>query len=115
MNSNGPAGFDLESALEVTGGDRELMAELAHLFLQDCPIMLADLDSAAARRDAKQIEMAAHKLKGSVTAFGGRAIAAAALQIETLGRQGDVADIDELLAALKNLIAPFLAELRLVR
>ncbi len=115
MSSVNSGGFDLESALDVTGGDRELLAELAQLLLQECPSMLADLDAAVARQDGQQIEMAAHKLKGAVTTFGGRAIAAAALRVEMLGKQGELAGIEQHLAALKNLIGPFLAELRLVR
>ena len=112
MSSHQPEGFDLESALEVTGGDRELLEELAQLFIRECPSMMADLESAIMRGDAKQIEMAAHKLKGAVTAFGGRAIAATALRIETLGKQGELTDIDQVWTALRKLVSPFLAELR---
>ena len=49
MNPN-PAlqsGFDQAAALEVTGGDRQLLQELADLFQQECPKLLAAMRAAA--------------------------------------------------------------------
>jgi two-component system sensor histidine kinase/response regulator len=57
---------ELLSALQLLGGDAELLKELAELFLESCPKMLQDIRVALQKRDAKALEIAAHLRTGSV-------------------------------------------------
>ena len=80
--------------LNRLGVDLELVTELIELFLEESPKLLADVQLAVQRRDAKAIERTAHRLKGSAGNFGMNATVATALRLEVLGRTGDLADAD---------------------
>ncbi len=94
--------LDREVALARVGGDTELLKEIASLFLENYRDWLAELRQAAARGDAQMVERTAHGLKGSVANFGARDAVEASLNLETLGRSGDLAGATESLAALES-------------
>jgi HPt (histidine-containing phosphotransfer) domain-containing protein len=96
---DGPA-FNLAEALQRVDGDRDLLAEIAAIFLADAPAMLGDLAAAVASRDATALSRAAHRLKGSILTFSAPEAASAAVVLETSGRTGDLSRVEEDLAAL---------------
>lgn len=104
-------GLDRKSALEFAGGDPTLLKELAELFLQEYPKLIADLRSAARDRDSKKLDTSAHALKGAVSNFGARAAVEAALLIEAKGRAGETEGLQEAVTSLEDALAPLLAEL----
>ncbi len=67
---SGPDAFDIAAALERVDGDRELMKELAGLFLGECPRCMGEIRQAIAQRDGPGLQRAAHYLKGSVGNLG---------------------------------------------
>jgi HPt (histidine-containing phosphotransfer) domain-containing protein len=94
------------------GGDAQLFAELADLFVQDAPRRLADIREALRRRDAPALERAAHALKGSAANFGAKDTVAAAATLESLGRGGDIeggeavyADLERAMSRLLDALA----------
>ncbi|HEV3448552.1 MAG TPA: response regulator, partial [Gemmataceae bacterium] len=97
-----PSVLDEETALERVGGDRELLAELAELFLRECPRLLKEIHAALGAADANQLRSAAHNLKGCVDNFGARGAFAAALKLEILGRNGTFIGADKALADLER-------------
>jgi PAS domain S-box-containing protein len=92
-------------ALARLGGDEELLAEVAQLFLQDSPVWLAELRSALARRDAAGVRRAAHTLKGAVSYFGADEVTDAAQRLEELGRSADLGRAAAALDTLEQVIA----------
>jgi two-component system sensor histidine kinase/response regulator len=101
MNTEFPGtGLDRELALSRVGGDAELLKEIAALFMEDYPSVLAEIRVAAARGDAKGVERAAHGLRGSVANFGAQTAVDAALQIERMGRDGDLSRVREAIDTL---------------
>ena len=101
MNTEFPGtGLDRALALSRVGGDAELLKEIAALFIEDYPNVLAELRAAAARADAHGVERAAHGLKGSVANFGAQAAVDAAFQLEQMGRAGDLSRVREAIDAL---------------
>jgi two-component system sensor histidine kinase/response regulator len=82
--------FNLAEALERVDGDRQLLGELATLFLQEYPQMLAEIREALASHDPKALQHSAHTLKGSVGNFGAQSASEAAFVLEKMGRQGDL-------------------------
>ncbi len=74
--------FDASLALERVDDDKELLLEIAGLFLEDVPRMLQELRRASADLDTKAIEHSAHSIKGSVGNVGGLAAHEAALRLE---------------------------------
>lgn len=93
--------IDLEVALARVGGDQELLRELAGLFLEEAPRMLAEIEKATARRDGKAVESAAHGLKGSAANFGAQATVEAAFRLEQLGREHKQTEFASALATLQ--------------
>ena len=94
--------FDLEEVLAWVEGDRELLSEMAALFLQECPKLLSNIKTALLHHDATALEHAAHRLKGSVGNFAALGVFEAARQLERMGRQGDLTHASAALATLET-------------
>jgi HPt (histidine-containing phosphotransfer) domain-containing protein len=89
-------------ALERLGGDEQLLAEIAGLFLDHYPSLMEQIRDAVSRRDAGALHHAAHTLKGSVANFYAQAAVESAYQLECMGRAGDLAGAEDPLAALEQ-------------
>jgi two-component system, sensor histidine kinase and response regulator len=89
-------------ALARVGGDPQLLAEIAALFLSDLPRALGEIRNAVAAGDAAAIERHAHALKGSVANFGAQEARTAAQDLETKARTTSLDTIDESLAKLEH-------------
>ena len=94
--------LNLAAALERLGGDRELLEEVAQLFLETAPKALAQLREAVAKHDAPAVASAAHSLKGSVSNFEAGPSCQAALRLERMGRSGELTGVEEAFAALET-------------
>jgi HPt (histidine-containing phosphotransfer) domain-containing protein len=115
-NGNADAVLDPAGALERVDGDRELLGEIIGLFQQDIDTLMEELEAAVRSKDPEAIMRTAHRLKGSVATFAARPATAAALHLETMGREGNIADADAAFADLKTELArlqPVLESLRL--
>jgi HPt (histidine-containing phosphotransfer) domain-containing protein len=93
---------NIEAALALVDGDRELLQQVAALFCDDCPRLLAEIASALERGDLTDLRLAAHALRGSATNFGGAATASAAKVLEGMGRSGDLTGAPEALQRLRQ-------------
>ena len=98
------AGYPLDTTkiLERIGGDRELLKELAGLFVGDCPRMLSDIRDAVRDGNAEALHKAAHALKGSVSNFAAEAAVQAAFRLEMMGRNRDMTDAAQALKELER-------------
>ena len=97
--------LDYAVALERLGGDEELLQEVAGLFLEEYPTLMAEIHAAVQTGNAHRLERAAHSLKGSVSNFGADCAVQAALGLETIGRSGDLAGAKEALVELEAVMA----------
>jgi HPt (histidine-containing phosphotransfer) domain-containing protein len=102
-----PAGFDLERALRLVGGDRTLLESIVPTFLAEAPALAARLDDALRAGDAAGTARAAHSLKGSASALCADAVEELARAIETRAREGRLEDCHD----LRTRLAPALDEL----
>ena len=103
MSDTMPAAVIDEAALlERFEGDRELLREVVGLFFEDCPRRLADIHNALASGNREALERAAHSIKGSVGNFAAPAAADAALQLEMIGRSGDLSCAKQACAVLEQ-------------
>ena len=103
--------LDKKEALARVGGDPQLLAEIAALFLGDLPRALGELRKSVAARDAPAIERHAHTLKGSVANFGAHEAREAAQDLETQARTGSLDTIDDSLSTLEHALALLRPEL----
>jgi two-component system sensor histidine kinase/response regulator len=77
-------------AMRNMEGDKDLLAELVEIFVEDYPLRLSEINEALAREDAKTVEHTAHSLKGALGNLGAEAGQRLALRLETLGRDGNL-------------------------
>jgi len=113
-----PDVLDRAAALAQMDGDADLLAEMAELLLRDYSGQLSAIRAAVRDRDAKCLERAAHKLKGSLGIFGAKQAFESALLLETMARRADLTRAEETLVALEEALkclAPALKELTAVR
>ena len=104
--------IDRASLLERVEGDRELLAEMIHLFEQDAPKLLAAMREALDRGDMAVLERSAHSLKGAAGNLSAKATGAAALRLETDARNQDAESAAASLAEVERsvrLLLPGLA------
>jgi CheY-like chemotaxis protein len=87
--------IDWLGAIAHLEGDVDLLREIAGMFLQQCPDLVARLRDAVERRDPAEIERAAHTIKGSVGNFVAKAAFEAARRVERIGRDGTLGDAEE--------------------
>lgn len=99
--------------LERVGGDAEIARELARLFVNECPRMLEAVRSGVASRSAQEIRRSAHLLKGSVSNFTETGAAAAALELEYIGRDGRLDDAPGALVYLERELEALLPQLQM--
>jgi CheY-like chemotaxis protein len=103
--------FDERTALERTGGDRELLRELIAVFLNEIPNWMQSLRGALERRDAASLRITAHAVKGAVDSCGASGAFDAAMLLERIGAEGNLAAGPAALAVLERRIERARAEL----
>ena len=103
--------LDRKLALSRVGGDKELLREIAVLFVEQCPGALAEIQDAVTRGDAARLENAAHALKGSVANFGARDAVEAAFRLEQMGRTNQMREAEEMLRKLEGALSAVCREL----
>ena len=97
--------IDRTAILARLDGNTELLAEMAELFLQECPKLLQQVREAVAQSDAKALGLAAHSLKGAVSNFTSQGAFETAQRLEMMGRTGDLSQIEEVQAVLERDVA----------
>jgi two-component system, sensor histidine kinase and response regulator len=118
IDSSPTVPFDAAALLERVEGDAELLREIVDLFATDSPRLLKELRQASADGNAGILKRAAHTLKGAASNFGAIAVVDAARDLETMGREGNLADapavcgrLEESLRVFEDGLARFVASL----
>ncbi|CAN5593051.1 response regulator [soil metagenome] len=91
-----------EAALACMGGDANILADIAGLFLEDYPKMFKEIQVAVASQDPAALHRAAHSLKGSLGYLGARRTEALVNRLETMGRTGKLDDAQTLTTELED-------------
>ncbi len=104
--------FDLPGALAHMDNDRGLLAEVAEMFIQDASRMLDEVQQAIKNHDSKQLEHAAHKMKGSAVIFNANKSVQLLLHLEESGRNGQLANARGTFAQLQPEVNRLVCALR---
>jgi CheY-like chemotaxis protein len=107
-----PAPFDRAAALAQAGDDPTLLAELAGMILTDLPAMTAAIATAIQTGNAQNLDRAAHKLKGSLAILNATRAVTLAQQLETAGRENNLAHAPALFQQLETALAELTPALR---
>ena len=100
--------IDLDLALGRLDGNRELLAELAQLFVEDYPGKLANLKASLGMGDGQRGARLAHGLKGGLATLGATTLQEIAGRLESLLDDGQLAEgavlADELEHGMQGLV-----------
>jgi HPt (histidine-containing phosphotransfer) domain-containing protein len=88
--------LNLSDAMERVQGDRQLLAELIHLFLDDLPQRNQAMKQALDDLDAKALAGAAHGLKGCLANLGAAGAFELAILLEESAASGELGRAQEL-------------------
>lgn len=107
--------FDYRQALAQS--DAVVVRIIAESYRQNWPVQLRTLQQALARGDARQLQHAAHSLRGLVGNFGAAPAEGLSRQLELLGAKGTTAEaapllteLEEQLQALDQALAEFMTQ-----
>ena len=96
---------ELEACLDAVGGDMALLEQVVTLFLEQCPVLMAQIQNAIRASDGAAAAAAAHTLGGSLGALAARQAWEAAKRVEQLASQRDRAALDAAALVLQREIA----------
>ncbi len=100
---------------DMVGGEPEDLAELIDSFLEDAPVLLANIAKAVDTGDAVALRLHAHSLKSNAADFGAQELAELCKQLEMAGKNGEMAGTAVLLTRAQTIypdVAAALAQLR---
>ncbi len=92
--------WDQDDLLRRLRNNEKIIEKLVKMSRDELPLIIGDLKVAIAGGDTKQIVMLAHKLKGSAGNMSCMRLASLAKEIESAGRQNDLANIQSLWLSL---------------
>jgi HPt (histidine-containing phosphotransfer) domain-containing protein len=88
-----PGGLDFNVLEEATGGDRDLMRELAALYLSDADLQIRAIEDAVTSRDLERVRRIAHNLVIASESVGAQGAADAFRALEDSAREGPSAAV----------------------
>lgn len=103
--------FDENALLDNVGGDIEFLAETIGMLQADGPVLMQQIRDSLAAGDAATVGKTAHTLKGMVSNFCAAGVQAAALEVEKMGKAGDLSAAPAAVDALAPLVEALIAEL----
>jgi two-component system sensor histidine kinase/response regulator len=101
----------LPELLDRVENDEDLLRELLALFQEDLPESRAALQTAIDGGNLREIERAAHRLKGMLANLSAKSTASLAAEMESAARAGNAQKIPELVSTFDPQITAFSAAL----
>ncbi len=86
--------FDKDEVLKRFDGEKEFLAELVEIFINDTPVQFSEIQKAVDNLNGKDLERSAHKLKGAIANFAEKDAFEAALKIEMMGKENRLDGIE---------------------
>jgi CheY-like chemotaxis protein/HPt (histidine-containing phosphotransfer) domain-containing protein len=105
--------WNKERALARLDNDLDFLGEIVQLFLEDCPVRMAEIRDAIARGDALLLQRAAHTLKGALSNLEAPAAYRAAVQFEATTKEENGAKVQAAYTKLEEAIHALEPALRL--
>jgi HPt (histidine-containing phosphotransfer) domain-containing protein len=94
--------YDREKALYNFSNDKLLFKEVTKLFFKNTEDLATKIQNAIACNDSKSLERLANRLKDSISNFAAKNAFEAALELEKIGREDDLTNVEEAYATLEK-------------
>jgi HPt (histidine-containing phosphotransfer) domain-containing protein len=99
------------AALESLDGDEGLLSEVVQAFLVESPKLVGQIEQALLLGDARELELAAHSLRGGLGYLGAPEVCEALQKLENAGRAGATVGVTDIFLGLRTRIAALWTEL----
>ena len=86
---------DWDEALKGLSGNRALLKDIIHVFLDDSPRFLSAIRDSITNSDARALERAAHGMKGAMLFLNARSPCDCAQSLENAGALGDLSGVQK--------------------
>ncbi len=86
--------FDEDALMDRVDGDLEFLEETIAMLNEDTPSLIDQIRAAGEASDAAALVKSAHALKGMLANFCAEPAEAAARELEAMGREGRLADVE---------------------
>jgi HPt (histidine-containing phosphotransfer) domain-containing protein len=93
---------DFEGALARLGGDRRLLIELVHMYIEDAPLLLVRISNGVRDANCADVLHAAHLLRGLAANFGAPSVTEPARRLEECAMTGRLADSSAMIQRLRS-------------
>jgi two-component system, sensor histidine kinase and response regulator len=103
--------FNEQELLDNVGNDMEFLAETVRMLETDGPSLMKQIREAVAAGDAPALGRAAHALKGMVSNFCSPRTQASALDVEKMGKSGDLSAAGPAVNVLNSQLESLIGEL----
>ena len=104
--------LSIEETLERMSGDRELLANLFQLYIDDAPKKLRSIGEFASQGEFYQIERTAHSLKGASATVGAARLCGLAAELERVAKARSQKQVDVLRTELTRVCEETLESMR---
>lgn len=94
--------WDQDQAIKNLDGDKDLLTDMIQLFLEEMPLLLANLNDAYRENNLFELGNTAHAIKGSVSYFCAAEVTECASRLERAAHQKDATDYRTLKEALEH-------------
>ncbi len=91
-----------KDALEVAGGDRELLIDVIEAFLEEAETLMRRISADIRNHDADALRRDAHTLKGGLLGVGAKPVSVLAFELEKLGMAGVTTGADSRFVDLQS-------------
>jgi CheY-like chemotaxis protein/HPt (histidine-containing phosphotransfer) domain-containing protein len=103
--------YDRAATLDRLGGDADLLAEVAQIYITSAPTHLEILAAALDRAEPEALHREAHALKGATATFEAPVVYTAIAELEAFGKRGDLQAASTAFATVKSLVNALMTEL----
>ena len=104
--------IDLERALQALDGNAELLKDLANMFVEDAPVLLAQLKNALVDECPTRARAVVHGLKGLAATFYAKTGVEIAQRLEDAAGEGDLSlffkgELEQLERSIGSIMSEF--------
>ena len=103
--------FDEAELMDRLDNDVEFLAETVEMLTGDGPGLISQIQSAISAGDSETLGRVAHTLKGMISNFCATAAHQAALELEQMGKKGDLSAAPAAAGVLQDRVDALIAEL----
>jgi two-component system sensor histidine kinase/response regulator len=104
--------WTVTQALEQLDGDERLLHDIANIFFEEAPKLLATLRESIADRNSEMVERTAHSLKGQLGYLGVVGAAQKSRELEEVGHRGEFQKANLVLAELEAEVTAIIEVMR---